>query len=168
MIEDITREVKVGEVYTGRVTRMLNFGAFVEVLPGREGLVHVSQLSAQRVERPEDAVKIGEEIQVKVAEIDSQGRINLTRKGLMPEGEPDIPDMPEGAGPPRGGGGGYGGGGGGYGGGGGRGGPRPPRDGGRGPRRPDQREGGGPGGPGGPGGSEAPVGARFRPPRRKP
>src|SRR5947208_2907177 len=62
MIEDITSDVKVGEVYLGRVTRMLNFGAFVEILPGREGLVHVSQLAAQRVERPEDVVKIGEEL----------------------------------------------------------------------------------------------------------
>jgi polyribonucleotide nucleotidyltransferase len=152
MIEDITRDVKVGEVYLGRVTRMLNFGAFVEVLPGREGLVHVSQLAAHRVERPEDVVKIGDELMVKVAEIDSQGRINLTRKGLLPEGEPDIPDTPEGAGPPRGGGG-YGGGGGGRGG-------RPPRDGGRPPRRPEPREPS----PSG----EGSVGARFRPPRRKP
>jgi polyribonucleotide nucleotidyltransferase len=149
MIEDLTRDVKVGEVYLGRVTRMLNFGAFVEVLPGREGLVHVSQLAAHRVERPEDVVQIGDELMVKVAEIDSQGRINLTRKGLLPEGEPDIPDTPPGAGPPRGPGG-YGGG---------RGGSRPPRDGGRPPRRPEPREGSG---------SESPVGARFRPPRRKP
>src|SRR5262249_23367542 len=69
MIEDITREVKVGEVYQGRVTRMLNFGAFVEILPGREGLVHVSQLAGHRVERPEDVVKIGDELMVRVSEI---------------------------------------------------------------------------------------------------
>jgi polyribonucleotide nucleotidyltransferase len=85
MVEDIARDVEVGEVYTGVVKRIMNFGAFVQILPGKEGLVHISQLAPHRVARVEDEVKIGDEVIVRVAEIDSQGRINLTRKGLMPE-----------------------------------------------------------------------------------
>lgn len=81
MIEDIVREVKVGEIYTGRVTRLMNFGAFVEVLPGKEGLVHISELGdGERVNRVEDVVKIGDEMQVRVKEIDNLGRINLTKR----------------------------------------------------------------------------------------
>jgi polyribonucleotide nucleotidyltransferase len=81
MIEDIVREVKVGEIYTGRVTRLMNFGAFVEVLPGKEGLLHVSELGdGERVERVEDAVKVGDEVTVRVREIDNLGRVNLTRR----------------------------------------------------------------------------------------
>jgi polyribonucleotide nucleotidyltransferase len=81
MIEDIVREVKVGEIYTGRVTRLMNFGAFVEVLPGKEGLLHVSELGdGERVERIEDAVKVGDEVTVRVREIDNLGRVNLTRR----------------------------------------------------------------------------------------
>ena len=85
MVEDIARDVEVGEVYTGVVKRIMNFGAFVQILPGKEGLVHISQLAPHRVARVEDEVKIGDEVIVRVSEIDSQGRINLTRKGLMPE-----------------------------------------------------------------------------------
>jgi polyribonucleotide nucleotidyltransferase len=80
-IENITHEVKPGEVFQGRVTRIMNFGAFVEILPGQEGLVHISQLAPYRVNRVEDVVKIGDIIPVKVIEIDQQGRINLTLKG---------------------------------------------------------------------------------------
>jgi len=81
MIEDIVREVKVGEIYTGRVTRLMNFGAFVEVLPGKEGLLHVSELGeGERVERVEDAVKVGDEVTVRVREIDTLGRVNLTKR----------------------------------------------------------------------------------------
>ncbi|HEY6104188.1 MAG TPA: S1 RNA-binding domain-containing protein, partial [bacterium] len=81
MIEDIVREVKVGEIYTGRVTRLMNFGAFVEVLPGKEGLLHVSELGeGERVERVEDAVKVGDEVTVRVREIDNLGRVNLTKR----------------------------------------------------------------------------------------
>lgn len=84
MIRDLTRSVQVGEVYTGRVTRLMNFGAFVEILPGKEGLVHISQLSHQRVAKVEDVVQPGDMIQVKVVEIDSMGRINLSHKELLP------------------------------------------------------------------------------------
>src|SRR5437870_4199833 len=87
MIEAIVREVKVGEIYLGRVTRLMNFGAFVEVLPGKEGLVHISELSDNRVNRVEDVVKIGDELLVRVKEIDNLGRINLTRRGVTAPGE---------------------------------------------------------------------------------
>ncbi len=88
MVEALTKEVKPGENYLGTVTRLMNFGAFVAILPGKEGLVHISQLAPQRVERVEDVVKPGDQIMVKVIEIDSQGRINLSRKAvLQPGGE---------------------------------------------------------------------------------
>jgi polyribonucleotide nucleotidyltransferase len=83
MVESLTKEVKVGETYLGTVTRLMNFGAFVAFLPGKEGLVHISQLAPQRVERVEDVVKPGDQIMVKVIEIDSQGRINLSRKAVL-------------------------------------------------------------------------------------
>ena len=73
MVQDLTRDVEVGGIYTGRVTRLMNFGAFVEFLPGKEGLVHISQLSPNRVKRVEDVVQVGDEILVKVTEIDRQG-----------------------------------------------------------------------------------------------
>lgn len=79
-IKNITREVKVGEIFQGKVKRIMDFGAFVEILPGQEGLVHISQLASQRVERVEDVVKIGDIIPVKVISIDEQGRINLSLK----------------------------------------------------------------------------------------
>ncbi len=90
MIEAIVREAKVGETYTGRVTRLMNFGAFVEVLPGKEGLVPISELADGRVNKVEDVVKVGDELTVRVKEIDKLGRINLTRRGLPggPTGEP--------------------------------------------------------------------------------
>jgi polyribonucleotide nucleotidyltransferase len=83
MVEALTKDVVVGESYLGTVTRLMNFGAFVAVLPGREGLVHISQLAPGRVEKVEDVVKVGDEIMVKVVEIDSQGRINLSRKAVL-------------------------------------------------------------------------------------
>ena len=79
-IKNITREAKVGEFFHGRVTRILNFGAFVEIFPGQEGLVHISQLADYHVEKVEDIVKIGDVIPVKVISIDEQGRINLSLK----------------------------------------------------------------------------------------
>ena len=79
-IKNITREVKVGEVFHGKVKRILNFGAFVEILPGQEGMVHISQLAPYRVDKVEDVVKIGDIVPVKVIEIDEQGRINLSIK----------------------------------------------------------------------------------------
>jgi len=89
MVEALTRSVKVGETYMGTVTRLMNFGAFVAVLPGKEGLVHISQLAPNRVERVEDVVKVGDEIMVKVVEIDSQGRINLSRKAVLGGADPN-------------------------------------------------------------------------------
>jgi len=83
IIENLVREVEVGGIYLGKVTRLMNFGAFVEILPGKEGLVHISQLARERVNKVEDIVKIGDEILVKVTEIDRQGRINLSRKELL-------------------------------------------------------------------------------------
>ena len=84
-VEELTHEVQVGETYLGKVTRLMKFGVFVEILPGKEGMVHVSQLATRRVEKPEDVVHEGEEIMVKVTEIDDKGRINLSRKALLQE-----------------------------------------------------------------------------------
>jgi polyribonucleotide nucleotidyltransferase len=83
IVENLTRDVAVGETYLGTVTRIINIGAFVQILPGKEGLVHISQLAPTRVEKVEDVVKLGDEIMVKVLEIDGQGRINLSRKALL-------------------------------------------------------------------------------------
>ncbi|MDH4211083.1 MAG: polyribonucleotide nucleotidyltransferase [candidate division WOR-3 bacterium] len=79
-VQTIVQEAEVGKTYVGKVTRIMTFGAFVEILPGKEGLVHISKLSRQRVKKVEDVVKVGDEIVVKVANIDDQGRINLIRK----------------------------------------------------------------------------------------
>ena len=87
IIEGITKEVQVGEVYLGKVTKITTFGAFVEVLPNKEGLVHISKLAAERVNKVEDVVTVGDEILVKVVEIDNQGRINLSRKDALAEKE---------------------------------------------------------------------------------
>lgn len=89
MIEGIVKDVEVGEVYEGVVKRIMDFGAFVEILPGKEGLVHISQLASERVAKVEDVVNVGDEIEVKVIEIDPLGRINLSRKVLLPDYTPD-------------------------------------------------------------------------------
>ena len=83
IIEGIVKEVVVGEVYMGTVKRIEKFGAFVEILPNKDGLVHVSQLSTERVEKVEDVVNIGDKLEVKVVEIDQQGRINLSHKVIL-------------------------------------------------------------------------------------
>lgn len=83
IIEGIVREVVVGEIYLGTVKRVEKFGAFVEILPGKEGLVHISQLSTERVAKVEDVVAVGDSITVKVTEIDQQGRVNLSRKAIL-------------------------------------------------------------------------------------
>lgn len=83
IIEGIVREVVVGEIYLGTVRRVEKFGAFVEVLPGKDGLVHISQLSTERVAKVEDVVAVGDQITVKVTEIDPQGRVNLSRKAVL-------------------------------------------------------------------------------------
>ncbi|MFP4973864.1 polyribonucleotide nucleotidyltransferase [Paenibacillus sp. CN-4] len=83
IIEGIVREVVVGEIYVGTVKRIEKFGAFVEILPGKDGLVHISQLSTERVGKVEDVVAIGDTVTVKVTEIDQQGRVNLSRKAVL-------------------------------------------------------------------------------------
>ncbi|MEG1255177.1 polyribonucleotide nucleotidyltransferase [Clostridium sp.] len=87
IIKDITKEVEVGEIYLGKVTKIMAFGAFVEVIPGKEGLVHISKLANERVNKVEDIVSIGDEILVKVTEIDGQGRVNLSRKDALKDSE---------------------------------------------------------------------------------
>lgn len=82
-IKNIVAVPEVGKVYTGKVTRIMNFGAFVEFMPGREGLVHISQLAVERVAKVEDVVHIGDEIAVKLTEIDQKGRLNLSRKAVL-------------------------------------------------------------------------------------
>lgn len=81
-IELLVKEVEAGDVYTGKVVRLMTFGAFIELLPGKDGLLHISKISKERIDKVEDVLNIGDTVTVKVAEIDSQGRINLTRKGL--------------------------------------------------------------------------------------
>ena len=88
MIEAIAKDPEIGSVFTGRVTRIMNFGAFVEIAPGKEGLVHISKLDHKRVEKVEDVVSVGDEIKVKVIEIDEKGRINLSRKDCLPKPAP--------------------------------------------------------------------------------
>jgi polyribonucleotide nucleotidyltransferase len=187
MIEGLTKEAAVGEIYLGKVVRILPYGAFVEVLPGKDGLVHISELADYRVERVEDVVNLGDEINVMVIDVDRQGKISLSRKAVL-TGEIPAPrdrdrdrgDRPGGGfdrdrGPrPGGGGGGYGdrdrgprgdrpGGGGGGGGYGDRDrGPRPPGGGfDRGPR-PGGGPGGAPGGGGAPAGDGGPAGGGDR------
>lgn len=86
-VEAIVKEIEAGEVYTGKIVRIMNFGAFVELLPGKDGMCHVSQLALERIEKIEDHFKIGDMITVKVTEIDKQGRVNLSRKVLLKEEE---------------------------------------------------------------------------------
>ena len=89
LIEGLTRRVSEGEVFTGAVTRVIPIGAFVEILPGKEGMIHISQLSEARVEKVEDVVNVGDQVTVRVREIDNRGRINLTLRGV-PQGEPPV------------------------------------------------------------------------------
>jgi len=89
IIEAIAKEVQPGQVFLGKVTRLMNFGAFVEFAPGKEGLVHISKLDNKRVEKVEDIVKVGDEILVKVIEVDKQGRINLSRKDALQAAVPE-------------------------------------------------------------------------------
>lgn len=98
LIEGIVKEPEVGEVYHGKVVRIMDFGAFVEILPGKDGLVHISELSYQRVNRVEDIVTLGDAVDVKVIEIDNQGRVNLSIKALQPkpDGFVEEPHSPRG------------------------------------------------------------------------
>ncbi len=92
IIEGLTRKVHEGEIFSGVVTRIIPIGAFVEILPGKEGMVHISQLSEARVERVEDVVRQGDEVTVRVREIDSRGRINLTLRGVSQNGGMSYPE----------------------------------------------------------------------------
>ncbi|MGL4911673.1 MAG: polyribonucleotide nucleotidyltransferase [Romboutsia sp.] len=87
MINDIVAEAEVGQTYTGKVSRIMAFGAFVEILPGKEGLLHISHIAHERVAKVEDVLNIGDVVEVKVTEIDEKGRINLSRKVLLPKPE---------------------------------------------------------------------------------
>ena len=87
-IEILAKDVEVGEIYEGTVTRILNtakgsVGAFIEILPGKEGLLHISKMAKERVAKVEDVMNVGDKVTVKVVEIDSQDRINLSRKELL-------------------------------------------------------------------------------------
>ena len=85
IVEEITREIEVGGIYTGKVSRIVTFGAFIDLGGGKEGLLHISKIAKERINKVEDVFKIGDEVTVKVYEIDDQGRINLTRKDLYTE-----------------------------------------------------------------------------------
>jgi polyribonucleotide nucleotidyltransferase len=85
LIYNMTRRLNEGDVYVGRVTRIIQIGAFVEIIPGKEGMIHISQLAEGRVGKVEDEVAVGDEVVVKIREIDNKGRINLTRLGIHPD-----------------------------------------------------------------------------------
>ena len=89
MIEGLTKEIEVGERYTGHVTRLMNFGAFVEILPGKDGMVHISELDSTRVESVESVVNVGDEVEVMVIEIDRMGRVNLSRRAVLENLSPE-------------------------------------------------------------------------------
>lgn len=95
MIEDITKEVETGKIYNAKVVKVEDFGAFVELWPGCEGLVHVSQLDTKRVEKPSDVVSVGDEIIVKSLGYDNKGRLNLSRKEALPKSESTSEETPK-------------------------------------------------------------------------
>jgi polyribonucleotide nucleotidyltransferase len=88
MVEEITAEAEIGAVYTGTVARIVDFGAFINILPGKDGLVHISQIANERVERVTDYLKEGEEVRVKVLDVDQRGRIKLSIKELLEDEAP--------------------------------------------------------------------------------
>jgi polyribonucleotide nucleotidyltransferase len=109
IIEGLTKEIEIGAIYTGKVSRILNFGAMIELVPGKEGLVHISELADHHVASVEDVVKVGDEITVKVIDIDHMGRVNLSRKAMFEKPGEERPRAPrpeprrrEGGFPPRG------------------------------------------------------------------
>lgn len=95
IIEDLVREVEVGEVYEGTVRRIEKFGAFVELFKGKDGLVHISELAEERIGKVEDVISIGDKIKVKVKEIDNQGRVNLSRKAILKEEKEEKKEQPK-------------------------------------------------------------------------
>jgi len=122
MVEGLTKEIEVGTQYPGKITRLMNFGAFAEILPGKEGLIHISELDTTRVPSVEDVVKVGDEVDVMVIEVDRMGRINLSRRAVLEGKSPEDVKASAGSGSSNGGGGD-------------RGGDRGGRSGDRGPRR---------------------------------
>ena len=100
IVETIANDPEIGAIYSGKVTRIMNFGAFVEIAPGKEGLVHISRLDVKRVEKVEDVVAVGDQVIVKVTEIDDQGRLNLSRRdalvevngAVVEEGADEVPE----------------------------------------------------------------------------
>src|SRR5205807_1015758 len=99
-VEAITQEVQVGKVYEGRVTSIKDFGAFIEILPGKDGLCHISELSDGYVGRVEDILRMGDPVRVKVISIDDQDRVKLSRKVLLREENPEAADAEAAAQPP--------------------------------------------------------------------
>ena len=97
MVEGLTKEIEVGTQYSGKITRLMNFGAFAEILPGKEGLIHISELDTTRVPSVEDVVKVGDEVDVMVIEVDRMGRINLSRRAVLEGKSPE--DVKANAGP---------------------------------------------------------------------
>ena len=89
IIDGIAKDVEVGDVYLGKVVRIMNFGAFIELTPGKDGMLHISKMADHRVEKVEDVMNIGDEIEVKVNEIDSQGRVNLVRNDIAYSAAPE-------------------------------------------------------------------------------
>ena len=87
MINELAEDVEVGKIYEGRVKKIVDFGAFIEILPGKEGLCHISQLEFRRVNKVTDVLNVGDRVRVKVREIDSQGRINLSRKDALKDSD---------------------------------------------------------------------------------
>jgi polyribonucleotide nucleotidyltransferase len=104
-VRGLTEEVEVGKIYLGKITRLMNFGAFAEILPGKEGLIHISELAEHRINRVEDVVEVGDEVMVMVTEVDPQGRVNLSRRAVIEGQSPeDVAARKRELGPPRSGG----------------------------------------------------------------
>ncbi|NDB21486.1 MAG: S1 RNA-binding domain-containing protein, partial [Proteobacteria bacterium] len=106
VVRSIIEDVEVGKIYMGKITRLMAFGAFAEIMPGKEGLVHISELAETRVNRVEDVVEVGDEVMVMVIEVDGQGRVNLSRRAVIEGQSPDevLARRPQGGGgPPSGG-----------------------------------------------------------------
>nr|MCR4886897.1 S1 RNA-binding domain-containing protein [Clostridiales bacterium] len=101
IILGIAKDIEVGDVFTGKVVRIMNFGAFVELVGGKDGMIHISKLDNKRVEKVEDVVKVGDELEVKVCEIDAQGRINLIRNDITYDNPNFTRSAPAVSRPPR-------------------------------------------------------------------
>ncbi|MFW6123277.1 MAG: S1 RNA-binding domain-containing protein, partial [Thermodesulfobacteriota bacterium] len=94
IIKELTAEAEVGKIYHGKVKKIMDFGAFVEILPNTDGLIHISELAHHRVKAVTDILKEGDEVTVKVLDIDRQGKIRLSRKALLENDRPDEPQHP--------------------------------------------------------------------------